>query len=362
VIRFELAPDQHAALAFACSPLHEAVQSLHVLSAPKHHPLQNDWVRAMRRLGPEVKREIAALSFLFRWTQPNCILPLSTSGDEDFETELGRLRGLPADVAALELVRPVYDHGGAPPPWEEVRADAAIVARAVSSAGTLGPEARAAAELLFSDAAAFLDRFASLLERYWTTAFAEEWERIEPKLAEGVTAAGRTIAADGPYAFLVGLGPQLRVEPAAHAFGIDVPHDHRVVLGPDDPLLLMPSVYVWPHVRVNCDAPWPLALAYRAPHLLESMRHGETPEVVQLLRALADPTRLRILQLVAARPRSTQELAPLIALSEAGASKHLRVLAAAGLLTHRREGYYVVYSFERSRLDTLPNDIRHLID
>ena len=29
---------------------------------------------------------------------------------------------------------------------------------------------------------------------------------------------------------------------------------------PDNPLRLIPSVYVWPHVRVNCDAPWPLAV------------------------------------------------------------------------------------------------------
>ena len=29
--------------------------------------------------------------------------------------------------------------------------------------------------------------------------------------------------------------------------------------------MLVPSAYVWPHVRVNCDEPWPLALVYPAP-------------------------------------------------------------------------------------------------
>ena len=57
-----------------------------------------------------------------------------------------------------------------------------------------------------------------------------------------------------------------------------------------------------------------------------------------------DSTRLRILGLIAEQPRSTQELAPLISLTEAGASRHLRLLADVGILTSHREGYYVVYS------------------
>lgn len=60
--------------------------------------------------------------------------------------------------------------------------------------------------------------------------------------------------------------------------------------------------------------------------------------------ALRDPTRLRILRLIAQQPRSTQELAPLVSLTEAGVSRHLRLLAGVGLLTTHREGYYVVYS------------------
>ena len=134
---------------------------------------------------------------------------------------------------------------------------------------------------------------------------------------------------------------QLRVDPDGRSFGLDLPHDHRVPIGPDNRLLLVPSVYVWPHVRVNCDAPWPLSIVYRAPFLVTGLRHATPPELVRLLKALADPTRLRILELVAKQPRSTQELAPLVSLTDAGASKQLRLLAATGLLTTKRDGYYV---------------------
>src|SRR3954468_20913117 len=98
MIRFELGPAAEVGLAFACSPLLEAVLSLHVLVAPRHHPLQNGWVRAMRTLPADLRREIEDLAFLYRFTQLNCLLPNATGGDGDFAAELEVLRALPPDV------------------------------------------------------------------------------------------------------------------------------------------------------------------------------------------------------------------------------------------------------------------------
>lgn len=336
--------------------------SLHVLAEPKHHALQHGWVRAMRGLSAPLRRELAELAFLYRWTLPNCVLPSATTPYEDFETELERLRALPTEIAAFELLRPLYDHGGGRrPARRRILADPEVRSRALKQAGTLGGASRRAAALLFDDPSEFVVRFARLLEAYWEEAFAAEWRRLEPMLAESVTTAGREIAGAGVRGFLVGLAPQLRVDPGRVSFGLDVPHDHHVTIDAGNPLLLVPSVYVWPHLRINCDPPWPLTLVYRAPQLAESLRHATPPELVRVLRALGDPTRLRILQQIARRPRSTQELASLVGLSEAGTSKHLRPLAAAGVLNARREGYYVVYSLADDRLTTLATELRHVI-
>jgi DNA-binding transcriptional ArsR family regulator len=64
---------------------------------------------------------------------------------------------------------------------------------------------------------------------------------------------------------------------------------------------------------------------------------------VRGLNAVADPTRLTLLRLVATRPRSTLELAQLVELSEAAVSKHMRRLADADLVRGQRNGYYVLY-------------------
>jgi DNA-binding transcriptional ArsR family regulator len=175
-IRFVLPAQESESVAFAYSPVVEAVLSLHVLVAPKHHPLQHAWVRRMRRLDPKLRAEIQAFRFAYagRWPSSSCGRSTTTS-----------------------LIYPP----------RSVREEAA------------------------------------------------------PKLPSG--------------------------------------------------------------------------------------------ELVDGLRALGDDTRLRVLALIAERPRSTQELAPLVGLSEAGLSKHLRLLARAGVLESRRDGYYVLYSLVPDRLVAL---------
>ncbi|MFG0256698.1 MAG: ArsR/SmtB family transcription factor [Phycisphaerales bacterium JB043] len=54
--------------------------------------------------------------------------------------------------------------------------------------------------------------------------------------------------------------------------------------------------------------------------------------------ALADPTRRRILGMVAQAERRVSEIAEPFAMSLAAVSKHLRVLERAGLVTRRKAG------------------------
>lgn len=63
--------------------------------------------------------------------------------------------------------------------------------------------------------------------------------------------------------------------------------------------------------------------------------------------------RLRALKLISGHPRSTQELARLIAISEPAMSKHLHQLADCGVLETHRDGYYRLYSLDRARLESL---------
>jgi DNA-binding transcriptional ArsR family regulator len=335
------------------------VLSLHVLVEPKHHPLQHPWVRRMQKLPPSLKREISDFSFAYRIQVPDLLAPSPDQELRSFEDELAAFLELDEDTIALEFSRPMWDHGGrrdsAPLQRPQIQKRIAMMARAY------GADHRIAA-LVHDDPLELGRRFAYLVSAYWEAAFAEEWERIEPLLADTVTAAGRRIASDGFYGFARSVSRQLRVDEDGEEFGVDLPHDHRVAVTSDRPLLLVPSVYVWPHVQINCDEPWPLNVVYPAPFLSENARPPlPSTELVQLLRSLGDHTRLRALKLIAERPRSTQELAPLVGISEAGLSKHLRQLTEAGLLESRREGYYVLYSLVPERIEPLSESLRRFL-
>ena len=59
-------------------------------------------------------------------------------------------------------------------------------------------------------------------------------------------------------------------------------------------------------------------------------------ELTPLLQALADPTRLGVVQLLSTGPRRAGELAAASGLSAPAMSKHLRVLLEAGLVADER--------------------------
>ena len=353
-IRFVLPEQESESVAFAYSPVVEAVLSLHVLVAPKHHPLQHAWVRRMRKLDPKLRAEIQAFRFAYVGHFPDFLFPRPDEEFLDFEQELAFLHDLEPETLAFEFLRPVYDHAGGWPRDSTLLERGDVREHVRRWCGRLGEDSVTLASLIFEDPAELGRRFCALLERYWKAAFEEEWQRIEPTLVEAVEEAGGRLATDGVLGFLAELRPHLRVEPERRQAWLRIPHEHEVALSPREPLVLSPSYFVWPHLRVNCDPPFPVSLIYPP----RSVREEAAPklpsgELVEGLRALGDDTRLRVLALIAERPRSTQELAPLVGLSEAGLSKHLRLLARAGVLESSREGYYVLYSLVPDRLVAL---------
>ncbi len=71
---------------------------------------------------------------------------------------------------------------------------------------------------------------------------------------------------------------------------------------------------------------------------------------MQVFEALADPTRRRILELLAGGERSAGDIAAHFAISRPGVSRHLRVLREAGLLRARGEGQRRLYAVDPAPL------------
>ncbi len=75
-------------------------------------------------------------------------------------------------------------------------------------------------------------------------------------------------------------------------------------------------------------------------------------QVIKITKALADPTRFRILQAIAMSEESCcGELATRFPITQATCSQHLKVLTEAGLLVRRREGQFNYYRFVHETLN-----------
>lgn len=74
---------------------------------------------------------------------------------------------------------------------------------------------------------------------------------------------------------------------------------------------------------------------------------------MQSLLALADPTRRRIVELLAQRERTTGELVDEFEVSAPAISQHLNVLRDAGLVTTRAEGQSRIQALNPEGLDEI---------
>lgn len=77
-------------------------------------------------------------------------------------------------------------------------------------------------------------------------------------------------------------------------------------------------------------------------------------EMAGRLKALADPTRLRLFSLIAAaQERCACDLTEPLAVSQPTVSHHLKVLLEAGLVTRQQRGRWAYYEVDRARLAEL---------
>jgi biotin operon repressor len=83
------------------------------------------------------------------------------------------------------------------------------------------------------------------------------------------------------------------------------------------------------------------------------VQESSVEELVSFFRALADPSRLKIVGLLAQQPYPVEQLSAIIGLGESTISHHLSRLSEAGLVSARAEGHYSVYSLKPDALSAM---------
>ena len=91
----------------------------------------------------------------------------------------------------------------------------------------------------------------------------------------------------------------------------------------------------------------------------EEMTTDEAEATADVFKALADPARVRIVNLLARSPKPVCvcELTPAIGLSQPTVSHHLKKLVAAGLLRREQRGTWAYYDIDREALSRAANTL-----
>jgi ArsR family transcriptional regulator len=100
----------------------------------------------------------------------------------------------------------------------------------------------------------------------------------------------------------------------------------------------------------------PLASPCCAPLLREPITAGQAADLARTLKALADPTRLRLVSMVAAHEGGEAcvcDLTEPLGLTQPTVSHHLKVLVEAGIFTRDKRGVWAYYALVPAAMDAL---------
>jgi DNA-binding transcriptional ArsR family regulator len=75
----------------------------------------------------------------------------------------------------------------------------------------------------------------------------------------------------------------------------------------------------------------------------QSLSDEELEQIAMHFRLLGEPMRLKILQALCQEPRTVNDIVAAVDATQANVSKHLALLAGAGILTRKKAGQCVYY-------------------
>ena len=89
-------------------------------------------------------------------------------------------------------------------------------------------------------------------------------------------------------------------------------------------------------------------------------------EFTKIMKALSDPNRVKMIKLLQRRVLCVCEITEALGLAQSTASKHLKILDEAGLITYSKEGLWVNYQLSDGAkspfVATLLGNLRHWLE
>jgi DNA-binding transcriptional ArsR family regulator len=191
---------------------------------------------------------------------------------------------------------------------------------------------------------------------FWKNHLEREWQRVRPMLEESARAFNQ-----------VDYSNMSNLEIIEFVTGKDVDSESKweskwgKAVQNAEKLVFVPNAHIGPYMRT--DKIQDTYYIYFGAHLPEGsdirIPELDRAEIVSRISALADDTRLQILQLIAERGEMrSQEIIEEVNLSQPSVSRYLSQLTAAGFLQERRANGAKAYTLNRDRIEKTLKAVR----
>jgi DNA-binding transcriptional ArsR family regulator len=310
-------------ISFDLGTAYDFFVSLRVLHDPNKFDLRASWAAGVRsRISPK-EREILEVSqdvihFPTAWIHslpspkdtPTALRILESLPSEQRLPALGLAKDFPPPM--LDLLQTVAARGS----WDE--RDREILRS--NQPGRLPLKTKSLTRVLdtWSHAAEFGEAYLQALRSYQAAFFAEEEGHIQGMLQDSFARAQQLAVTNTPFELIEELSQGVRVE-----FIKDLQQ-----------IILVPSYWITPLIVIERLEPHCIAMLFGARPKDISLVPGEAiPDaMLRALKALADPTRLKILHYLGKQPYTPSQLARLLRLRAPTVIHHLNALRLAGLV------------------------------
>jgi DNA-binding transcriptional ArsR family regulator len=191
---------------------------------------------------------------------------------------------------------------------------------------------------------------------FWKNYLQAEWARVQPMLEESAKAFNQ-----------IDYSNMTRMEMIEFVTGKDVHSEakwgskYANELEKAGELVFIPNAHIGPYMRA--DKIQDIFYIYFGAHVPEGsdirVPELDRAEIVSRISALADDTRLQILQLIAERGEMrSQEIMEVVNLSQPSVSRYLSQLTAAGFLQERRANGAKAYILNEDRIEKTLQAVR----
>lgn len=334
---------------FIYSPYFEMLCSLHVITKPEHHLSRLNWYRDIKeRMDEDLYEEIMYLgNNYYEWLTAM-----------DFKNIVYRANDLDVIdsldcIAEMDIVEFVYIILRQSLSREEVE-------RCIKKASYKGDFSKISEvqARIFNNPEGFKRRFIACLKKYYYLHFERELRFIEPLLI-------RKLKKEAALCEDIGLkeyAPKIhtRIEATDKAFLFHKYTLFTVPYSSINKVYITISSFIDPHLLIDIEEGKSIQFTIRVN--LEKSAEEVPLDLFITMKSLGDETRLKILRCIYKKINSTQAIAKDLAMTEAGVSKHLKLMYEAGILRKKREGNYIHYIIERELIDRIPMDMYQYLD